>query len=54
MPGIDAGRLRLLLREIFTAAGGTHDDWDTYDSVMAGERRAAVLLSPQRVYTNPA
>jgi PPOX class probable F420-dependent enzyme len=53
MPGIDAERLRLLLREIFTAAGGTHDDWDTYDRVMAGERRAAVLLSPDRVYTNP-
>lgn len=54
MPGIGAERLRLLLREIFTAAGGTHDDWDTYDSVMAAERRAAVLLSPQRVYANPA
>ena len=54
MPGIDADRQRLLLREIFTAAGGTHDDWDTYDRVMAGERRAAVLLTPLRVYTNPA
>jgi PPOX class probable F420-dependent enzyme len=53
MPGIDAERLRLLLREIFTAAGGTHDDWETYDSVMAAERRAAVLLAPQRVYANP-
>ncbi len=27
-PGIDAERLRLLLREVFTAAGGTHEDWD--------------------------
>jgi PPOX class probable F420-dependent enzyme len=54
MPGIDAERLRLLLREIFTAAGGTHDDWDTYDRVMAAERRAAVLISPQRAYSNPA
>jgi PPOX class probable F420-dependent enzyme len=53
MPGIDAERLRLLLREIFTAAGGTHDDWDTYDRVMAGEQRAAVLLTPDRVYSNP-
>jgi PPOX class probable F420-dependent enzyme len=53
MPGVDAERLRLLLREIFTAAGGTHDDWDTYDRVMAEERRTAVLISPQRVYTNP-
>ena len=53
-PGVDAERLRLLLREIFAAAGGTHDDWDTYDKVMAQERRAAVLLSPDRVYSNPS
>ena len=50
--GIDAERLRLLLREIFTAAGGTHDDWDTYDAVMSRERRTAVLLAPTRVYSN--
>ncbi len=54
LPGIDAERLRLLLREIFTAAGGTHDDWDTYDRVMAGERRTAVLVTPDRVYSNRA
>ena len=30
-PSIDAERLHVLLREIFQAAGGTHDDWDTYD-----------------------
>jgi PPOX class probable F420-dependent enzyme len=53
MPGVDTERLRLLLREIFTAAGGTHDDWDTYDQVMAKERRAAVLLTPDRVYSDP-
>ena len=53
MPGVDAERLRLLLREIFTAAGGSHDDWGTYDRVMAKERRAAVLLTPDRVYSNP-
>jgi len=53
-PGVDAERLRLLLREIFAAAGGTHDDWATYDKVMAQERRAAVLLSPDRVYSNPS
>src|SRR3954447_12409683 len=39
LPGIDAERLRRLLREIFTAAGGTHEDWDEYDRVMAAERR---------------
>jgi PPOX class probable F420-dependent enzyme len=52
-PSIDADRLRLLLREIFTAAGGTHEDFDTYDQVMREERRAAVFVHPDRVYANP-
>ncbi|MGH9037071.1 MAG: TIGR03618 family F420-dependent PPOX class oxidoreductase [Acidimicrobiia bacterium] len=39
-----------LLRTVFMAAGGTHDDWPTYDRVMADERRTAVLVRPQRVY----
>jgi len=50
MDGVDAERLRLLLREVFTAAGGSHDDFDEYDRVMAAERRTAVLLTPTRVY----
>jgi PPOX class probable F420-dependent enzyme len=47
-----AEQLRLLLREVFTAAGGTHDNWDEYDRVMAEQRRAAVLIRPDRVYSN--
>lgn len=49
-PGVDAERLRVLLREIFSACGGTHDDWDTYDRVMREERRTAVLIRPDRTY----
>lgn len=45
-------QLRLLLRDVFTAAGGTHDNWDEYDRVMAHERRAVVLIAPTRVYSN--
>jgi PPOX class probable F420-dependent enzyme len=45
-------QLRLLLREVFTAAGGTHDDWDEYDRVMAEQRRTVVLVAPSRVYSN--
>lgn len=52
MQGVGPERLRLLLREIFTAAGGTHDDFDEYDRVMAQERRAAVLVTPERVFSN--
>jgi PPOX class probable F420-dependent enzyme len=50
LKGIDGERRRLLLREIFTAAGGTHDDFDEYDRVMAEERRVAVLVEPERFY----
>jgi PPOX class probable F420-dependent enzyme len=47
---LDAEELRLLLREIFTAAGGTHDNWDEYDRVMREQGRAAVLITPTRIY----
>ncbi len=50
--GVDSGRLRLLLREIFQAAGGTHDDWAAYDQAMADQHRTAVLITPARVYSN--
>ena len=48
--GVDAEQLRQLLRDVFTSCGGTHDDWDTYDKVMADERRTAVLIKPVRAY----
>jgi PPOX class probable F420-dependent enzyme len=46
----DQGRLPALLREVFTAAGGTHDDWEGYDRVMREQRRAAVFVAPRRIY----
>jgi PPOX class probable F420-dependent enzyme len=48
--GVDAERLRVLLREIFVAAGGEHDDWDEYDRVMREQGRTAVLIRPTRIY----
>lgn len=48
LPGVDD--VPSLLRAIFTAAGGTHDDWDEFDAAMARERRVGVLVSPGRVY----
>ena len=41
-----------LLRAIFSAAGGTHDDWVEYDRVMASEGRTAVLVDPVRITGN--
>ncbi len=51
-PWVDAEDLRQLRRVIFAAAGGEHDNWDEYDRVMAEERRAAVLIRPDRICGN--
>jgi PPOX class probable F420-dependent enzyme len=51
-PWLGSDSVRLLLRDIFTAAGGEHDDWNEYDRVMIEQRRTAVLVSPTRVYSN--
>lgn len=50
--GLGREGIRLLLRAIFTAAGGTHDDWAAYDAAMADERRVAVLVTPDRLLGN--
>jgi PPOX class probable F420-dependent enzyme len=52
-PDVDSEALRQLRRDIFRAAGGTHDDWDEYDRVMSQERRAAILITPTRTYATP-
>lgn len=52
-PEVSGERLRFLLRSIFTAAGGTHDDWASYDRTMRDERRTAVLVIADHVYSNP-
>jgi PPOX class probable F420-dependent enzyme len=51
-PDVNVERLRLLLREVFVAAGGTHDNWAEYDRVMAEQRRTVVLVHPTRIYGN--
>jgi PPOX class probable F420-dependent enzyme len=53
LTGHDPARVPALLRNVFIAAGGTHEDWDESDRVMAAERRAAVLVHPERIYSNP-
>ena len=50
--GIPAAEVPELLRAVFTAAGGTHDDWAEYDRVMAEQRRAAVFIDPARISGN--
>ena len=52
LAGFDATELPTLLRAVFVAAGGSHDDWVEYDRVMAAERRTAVLVSLDRISSN--
>ena len=52
-PGFEATALPALVRSVFEAAGGTHNDWATFDRVMTEERRAVVLVRPERIYSNP-
>jgi PPOX class probable F420-dependent enzyme len=51
-PAFSDDRLRLLLREVFVAAGGSHDDWDGYDRTMLEQRRTVVFVDPTRIYSN--
>ena len=54
LAGLGPADVAALLRRVFTACGGTHDDFDEYDRVMAAERRLAVLVEPRRVLRNRA
>ena len=54
LSGFDPAALTELLRAVFRAAGGAHDDWATFDRVMRDERRSAVLLRADRIYSNPS
>jgi PPOX class probable F420-dependent enzyme len=53
LPALPAGSLPQLLRDIYLAAGGEHPDLDEYDREMVADRRAAVLVTPDRFTTNP-
>ncbi len=50
--GFDMANLPELLRDVFKAAGGTHEDWDEYDRVMAEQRRLAVFIAIDRLSDN--
>lgn len=52
LSGVDPSRLPDLIRAIFVAAAGSHDDWAAFDAVMAEQRRAAVFVRPERIYSN--
>lgn len=49
LDGFDPSAVPRLLRDVFIAAGGSHEDWSEYDRVMAAERRTAVFVHPARI-----
>lgn len=49
---MSADDIRLLLRTVYQAAGGQHDDYDEFDRVMLEDRRAAVFITPERILGN--
>jgi PPOX class probable F420-dependent enzyme len=54
LAGFDPANLLHLLRGIYAAAvGGTSDDWIGMDQQMAEECHSAVLVRPERIYSNP-
>ena len=54
LEGLEGSDVPRLLREVYAAAvGGTQEQWIALDEAMAGERHAAVLVRPVRVYSNP-
>ena len=47
----DETELRDALRGIYRSASGQeHPDWDEYDQAMIDDRRAAVIVVPERIY----
>ena len=47
----DKNGLRQALREVYRAASGQeHPNWEEYDTAMVKERRAVVIVEPNRIY----
>ena len=48
--GLDAPEI---IRSVFRAAGGTHEDWNELDRVMAEDCRCAVFVGATKITGNP-
>ena len=46
----DAEELRQAFRDVYRSISGEHPDWDEYDRAMVEDRRAVVVVVPERVY----
>ena len=52
--GFDLADLPQLLRTVYaTAVGGTPEDWREMEGEISAEGHTAVLVRPERIYSNP-
>ena len=46
----DPEELRQAFRDVYRSISGEHPDWDEYDRAMVEDRRAVVIVVPERIY----
>ena len=46
----DPETMRVMLRDVYEAAGGRHPDLEEYDRVVRAERRPLVVVTPDHIY----
>ncbi len=51
-PAVAGHMIPDLVRRIFQAAGGQHDDYQEFDRAMVEDERCAVLITPAAIYGN--
>ncbi len=50
---MEVAALRMAFRDVYRAAGGgEHPNWAEYDKAMIDDRRAIVIVMPEKVYGN--
>ena len=50
----DGEELRQAFRDVYRSISGEHPDWDEYDRAMVEDRRAVVVVVPERIYGTAA
>ncbi|MYE54358.1 MAG: PPOX class F420-dependent oxidoreductase [Chloroflexi bacterium] len=46
----DPEELREAFRDVYRSISGEHPDWDEYDRAMVEDRRAVIVVVPERIY----
>ena len=46
----DPEELRQAFRDVYRSISGEHPDWDEYDRAMVEDKRAVVIVVPDRIY----